>query len=162
MCCLIILSFLTMWNLWTNNGCVLLMSHHCCVWEMPSWWLYKSQLFSLPEVLLKVCVVLFFFFWAWSFFSKRIVTCRVRFFFCVRFGRIMLSLTEQLINLTIMSIEQQLIDEIVFDNVIEESANKNQERLLSKKLSFLFLKWQQVKTPPLFTKTPHFFHNKSL
>jgi hypothetical protein len=61
-----------------------------------------------------------------------------------------------------MSIEQQLIDEIVFDNVIEESANKNQERLLSKKLSFLFLKWQQVKTPPLFTKTPHFFHNKSL
>jgi hypothetical protein len=33
-----------------------------------------------------------------------------------------------------MSIEQQLIDEIVFDNVIEESANKNQERLLSKKL----------------------------
>jgi hypothetical protein len=46
-----------------------------------------------------------------------------------------------------MSIEQQLIDEIVFDNVIEESANKNQERLLSKKLWFLFLKWQQVKTP---------------
>jgi hypothetical protein len=30
-----------------------------------------------------------------------------------------------------MSIEQQLIDEIVFDNVIEESANKNQERLLA-------------------------------
>jgi hypothetical protein len=39
-----------------------------------------------------------------------------------------------------MSIEQQLIDEIVFDNVIKESANKNQERLLSKKLWFLFLK----------------------
>ena len=92
-------------------------------------------------------------------FSKRIVTCRVRFFFCVRFGRIMLSLTEQLINLTIMSIEQQLIDEIVFDNVIEESVNKNQERLLSKKLSFLFLKWQQVKTPPFFSTINHYKQN---
>ena len=162
MCCLIILSFLTMWNLWTNNGCVLLMSQHCCVWEMPSWWLYKSQLFSLPEVLLKVCVVLFFFFWAWSFFSKRIVTCRVRFFFCVRFGRIMLSLTEQLINLTIMSIEQQLIDEIVFDNVIEESANKIKKGYFPKSCHFYFWNGNRSKRPHFLQKRPIFFHNKSL
>lgn len=44
------------------------MPQHRCVWETPSWLLsYKFQLFSLTEVRLRVCVALFFVFWAWPF-----------------------------------------------------------------------------------------------
>ena len=39
-----VLSLLTMWNLWTGLGCILLILQHHWVWEMPSWLLsYQFQ-----------------------------------------------------------------------------------------------------------------------
>jgi len=62
------LSLLTMWNLWTDQECVLLMPKHLCVWEMPSWLLaYIFYLFSLTEVRVRVCIALFFVFWVLTF-----------------------------------------------------------------------------------------------
>jgi hypothetical protein len=51
------LSLLTVWNLWKDTGCVLLMPEHLCVWETPSWLLaYTFYLFSLTEVRLRICM----------------------------------------------------------------------------------------------------------